>query len=54
MKILGIHIILDETWEECEEIKEKAILLADEVENLEGRLSVAVNDRNNLNKKMKN
>lgn len=51
MKILGIHVILDETWEECEEIKEKAISLAKEVEELDGRLLLAINDRDNLNKK---
>lgn len=51
MKFLGIHIILNDTWEECVETEKRAKRLADEVENLDGRLLLALERGNNLAKK---
>lgn len=51
MKFLGIHIILNDTWEEYKETEEKAKKLAKEVENLDGRLLLALERGNKLNDK---
>ena len=51
MKFLGIHIILNDTWEEYKETEKRAKKLAEEEEDLQGRLLTYLDKSRDLSKK---